>query len=69
MESHVAWWIGVILLTKEQLVDLGNRPWELKEIASVNHIHFLEGRIENSTAVILLDLFLWKGIWLGKLVS
>lgn len=69
MGSCVAWWIGIILLTKEQLVDLGSRPLELKEIASVNHSHFLEGRIENSTAVILLDLFLWKGIWLGKLVS
>lgn len=31
---------------KEQLVGLGSRPWELKEIASVNHSHFLEGRIE-----------------------
>lgn len=46
MESCVAWWIGIILLTKEQLVDLGSRPLELKEIASVNHSNFLEGRIE-----------------------
>lgn len=36
MESHVAWWIGIILSTKEQLVGLGSRPSELKEIASVN---------------------------------
>jgi hypothetical protein len=46
MEYHVAWWIGFILLTKEQLADLGSRPLELKEIASINHTHFLEGRIE-----------------------
>lgn len=57
MGSCVAWWIGIILLTKEQLVDLGSRPLELKEIASMIQ-SFLEGRIENSTAVILLDLFL-----------
>lgn len=46
MESHVVWWIGIILSTKEQLVGLGSRPSERKEIASVNHSHFLEGRIE-----------------------
>lgn len=46
MESHVARWIGIILSTKEQFVDLGSRPLELKEIASVDHSHFLEGRIE-----------------------
>lgn len=61
MESHVAWWTGIILLTKEQLVDLGSRPLELKEIASVNQRHFLEGRIGNGTAVTLLDPFLWEG--------
>lgn len=29
IESPVAWWIGIILLTKEQLVDLGH--WNSKK--------------------------------------
>lgn len=37
---------GVVLLTETHLVDLGSRPLKLKEIAPVNHSHFLEGSIE-----------------------
>lgn len=37
---------GIILLTKKHSVDLGSRPLKLKEIAPVNHSHFLEGSIE-----------------------
>lgn len=35
-----------VLITKKHLVDLGSVPLKLKEIASVNHSHFLEGSIE-----------------------
>lgn len=31
MGSCVAWWIGIILLTKEQLVDLGVGHWNSKK--------------------------------------
>jgi|UPI0000486A8A hypothetical protein len=36
----------IVLITKKHLVDLGSMPLKLKEIASVNHSHFLEGSIE-----------------------
>lgn len=39
--SYVAWWIGIILLTKEQLVDLGH--WNPKD-NNCQSLSFLGGK-------------------------
>lgn len=45
-DYEVRSFVGLVSFFKEQLVDLGTRPFRVREIAFVSHGHFLDGGIE-----------------------